>query len=74
MTGVVQAASKLKLAAKSRIRARVNRINMGVKAMWLLALEACGATALFIFIVWWTMFSGRKPKKSPTKLIKDKKD
>lgn len=31
--------------------------------MWLLALEACGATLLFIFIVWWTMFSGRKPER-----------
>lgn len=31
--------------------------------MWLLALEACGATLLFIFIVWWTMFSGRKPEQ-----------
>lgn len=33
--------------------------------MWLLALEACGATLLFVFIVWWTMFSGRKPDKPP---------
>jgi hypothetical protein len=30
--------------------------------MWLLALEACGATLLFVFLVWWTMFSGRKPE------------
>jgi hypothetical protein len=35
--------------------------------MWLLALEACGATLLFVFIVWWTMFSGRKPEHPPTK-------
>ena len=30
--------------------------------MWLLTLEATGAFFIFIFIVWWTMFSGRKPE------------
>ncbi len=33
--------------------------------MWLLALEACVAFGLFIFIVWWTMFQGRKPEVPP---------
>ena len=28
--------------------------------MTLLLLEALGALLIFIFIVWWTMFSGRK--------------
>ena len=28
--------------------------------MWLIILEALLALALLIFIVWWTMFSGRK--------------
>jgi hypothetical protein len=28
--------------------------------MLVLLLEALGALALLIFIVWWTMFSGRK--------------
>ena len=28
--------------------------------MSLLLLEALGALVLFVFIVWWTMFSGRK--------------
>lgn len=28
--------------------------------MWLLFLEAGIALGLLIFIVWWTMFSGRK--------------
>ncbi|MFM7849384.1 MAG: hypothetical protein ACKO8N_12660 [Rubrivivax sp.] len=28
--------------------------------MWLLILEALGALALLVFLVWWTMFSGRK--------------
>jgi len=29
--------------------------------MWWLILEACSAFFIFAFIVWWTMFSGRKP-------------
>lgn len=28
--------------------------------MLLLMLEALGALALFVFIIWWTMFAGRK--------------
>ena len=28
--------------------------------MWVILLEALGALALLIFIVWWTMFAGRK--------------
>ncbi len=28
--------------------------------MTLLMLEALGALALLVFIVWWTMFSGRR--------------
>ncbi|EJM97034.1 hypothetical protein [Herbaspirillum sp. YR522] len=27
--------------------------------LWLI-LEACGALLLLVFIVWWTMFSGRR--------------
>ena len=27
--------------------------------MWLLILEALAAAGLLVFIVWWTMFSGR---------------
>jgi hypothetical protein len=30
--------------------------------MWLLILEAAAAFFLLAFIVWWTMFSGRKPE------------
>jgi hypothetical protein len=29
--------------------------------MWILFLEAGVALFLLIFIVWWTMFAGRKP-------------
>lgn len=32
--------------------------------MWLLILEALSALALLVFIVWWTMFSGR-PRGEP---------
>jgi hypothetical protein len=28
--------------------------------MWLLILEAFGAVAVLVLIVWWTMFSGRR--------------
>lgn len=30
--------------------------------MWLLLLEAFLAMMVLVFIVWWTMFSGRKPE------------
>lgn len=33
--------------------------------MWLLGLEAGSAMFLLIFIVWWTMFSGKKPNHPP---------
>jgi hypothetical protein len=33
--------------------------------MWLLILEALGALALLVFIVWWTMFSGRRKNGEP---------
>ena len=28
--------------------------------MWLLIVEALAAFALLVFLVWWTMFSGRR--------------
>lgn len=31
--------------------------------MWILMLEALGAMFLLVFIVWWTMFSGRGQRK-----------
>lgn len=33
--------------------------------MWLLFVEAGIALFLLIFIVWWTMFAGRKPTHPP---------
>ena len=36
------------------------RPNKGSMVMWLILLEALAALLVLIFIVWWTMFSGRK--------------
>jgi hypothetical protein len=40
--------------------------------MTLLLLEALGAFLLFIFIVWWTMFAGRKNGELPDDLKRDR--
>jgi cytoskeletal protein RodZ len=31
--------------------------------MWVLVMEAVFAFFLLVFIVWWTMYSGRKPNR-----------
>jgi hypothetical protein len=41
--------------------------NLEEKTMWLLLLEAGIAMFLLIFIVWWTMFAGRKPEHPAAK-------
>jgi hypothetical protein len=33
--------------------------------MWILMLEAGAALFLLVFIVWWTMFAGRRPEQPP---------
>jgi high-affinity Fe2+/Pb2+ permease len=33
--------------------------------MWLLIVEALVALGLLVFIVWWTMFSGRRKDEPP---------
>ena len=40
--------------------------------MTLLLLEALGALILLVFIVWWTMFSGRKNGELPPEVERDK--
>jgi len=35
------------------------------RTMWLILLEALGALLLLAFIVWWTMFSGRRRGEPP---------
>jgi hypothetical protein len=33
--------------------------------MWLILLDALAALAILVFIVWWTMFSGRRHGERP---------
>ncbi|MBI2733145.1 MAG: hypothetical protein HYX44_07575 [Aquabacterium sp.] len=33
--------------------------------MWLIVLEAVAALAVLVFVVWWTMFSGRRRGELP---------
>ncbi len=42
--------------------------------MWLLMLEAGMALFLLIFIVWWTMFSDRKPDQQHSQKAPPKDD
>lgn len=43
--------------------------------MWLLFVEAGFALCLLIFIVWWTMYSGKKPNQpSVQKPVPPKED
>ncbi|WP_197065339.1 hypothetical protein [Massilia sp. 9096] len=38
--------------------------------MWILVLEAGAALLLLVFIVWWTMYSGRAPEQPPARARK----
>lgn len=64
MGGLAQeASSTVAIIARSRAicterSARIDAILGNIMA--LLLLEALGALLLLVFIVWWTMFSGRK--------------
>lgn len=40
--------------------------------MHLLYLEALGALLILIFIIWWTMFSGRKNGELPDEVEREK--
>jgi len=39
--------------------------------MWSIVLEAAGALAVLLFIVWWTMFSGRRGGELPDEVLGD---
>jgi hypothetical protein len=41
--------------------------------MILLLLEALGALLLLLFIVWWTMFSGRRKGELPEDIEREKR-
>ncbi|EOA02620.1 hypothetical protein HFRIS_021481 [Herbaspirillum frisingense GSF30] len=56
-------AGTLRRLSEARLKERFKRFNdIGDKFMLWLILEACAAFFLLVFIVWWTMFSGRKEK------------
>ena len=40
---------------------KLQRIDNARIAMWILMIEAGVALFLLVFIVWWTMYSGKKP-------------
>ena len=42
------------------VREAVETESEGASSMWVLFVEAFGAVALLVLIVWWTMFHGRK--------------
>jgi hypothetical protein len=54
----VQPASTATMINKAGTLRRVESMEKPV--MWILLLEAGVALFLLVFIVWWTMFSGRK--------------
>lgn len=65
MGGLAQAASKAMAIISaslnvSRIERKGTVFAIEGNLMTLLLLEALGALLLLLFIVWWTMFSGRK--------------
>ena len=42
--------------------------------MTILILEALGALLLFVLMIWWTMFSGRKKGELPPSESSEKRD
>ncbi|HSW21756.1 MAG TPA: hypothetical protein VLJ62_03230, partial [Burkholderiaceae bacterium] len=43
-----------------RQRVSINRPSGGQLGMWIIVLEMLAALAVLLFIVWWTMFAGRR--------------
>ena len=58
-SGVLHAASTK--ATSPRETGKLRRVNDIRIIMWALMIEAGVAFFLLVFIVWWTMYSGRKP-------------
>jgi len=52
---------------------RIQRAASRLVVMTLLLLEALGAFLIFLFIVWWTMFSGRRKGELPESVEEEKK-
>jgi hypothetical protein len=71
--GVVQAV--MPSATKTTDASKLVRVNdIGNDDMWLLMLEAGVALFLLVFIVWWTMFSGKKPTPPERNALPPKDD
>jgi hypothetical protein len=62
--GAVEHAASTPRMAAGQARRPKRRKNFD---MWVILLEALGALVLLVFIVWWTMFAGRKRgERKPT--------
>lgn len=59
--GVVQAAS-IHASTLPNETVTLRRVDVMGIDMWLLIAEAGFALFLLVFIVWWTMYSGKKPE------------
>jgi hypothetical protein len=57
--GAAQPANKAIVPRMGAQGMRHGRGDDRFRGMWLLLLEALGAGLILVFIVWWTMFSGR---------------
>ena len=57
---VEQAFSRLTSAIRTGTLRRIVYMGTMGTDMWILMVEAGVALFLFVFIVWWTMFAGRK--------------
>lgn len=78
--GLAQAASQLAMAIidvlrhDGSCRTRLSTVFQEKTTMYLLLLEALGALLLLVFIVWWTMFSGRKKGELKEEQVQRKAD
>jgi hypothetical protein len=72
---VVEHAAKLPtITAMPMWCARAHHRQRSLIPMTLLLLEALGALLILVFIVWWTMFSGRKNGELPDDVKRDAPD
>ena len=59
-TGTIQRAMNATAVKPTQRKQITMDVELGRKNMWLILLEALLAGGILVFIVWWTMFSGRK--------------
>ncbi|UQV48336.1 hypothetical protein KIV45_01465 [Janthinobacterium lividum] len=81
--GVVQAESasatapietgRLPRVKRWRVNTKLRVNNIEVR-MWILMIEALVAFFLLAFIVWWTMYSGKKPAPPARKQLSEEQD